>query len=170
MAYQTEANDPLVRPVSRQQSGLVPRNPHRHRVGLAHQQHQGDPSGQGGGTMIRAYRLYTGPDGNSLVERGSISEGKLVEAQSITFKETPPRSSFDWHNDPIPQYVITLAGVLEFTTVGGETFTVHPGEVLLAEDNVGSGHKWRLINDEPWKRAYVIFREGANTQFVPNHT
>ena len=63
---------------------------------------------------------------------------------------------------------ITLAGVLEFTTVGGETFTIHPGDVLLAEDHTGSGHKWRLINDEPWKRAYVVFKEGADTQFVPD--
>jgi len=82
--------------------------------------------------MIRAFHLYTGPDGNSHVVRGSISAGKLVEADSIEFKESPPHSSFDWHNDPIPQYVLTLAGVLEFTTKGGETFTIHPGEVLLA--------------------------------------
>ena len=65
----------------------------------------------------------------------------------------------------IPQYVITLSGVLEFMTLAGETFT---GDVLVAEDHTGSGHKWRLINDEPWKRAYVIFKEGANTQFVPD--
>ena len=118
--------------------------------------------------MIRAYRLYTGPDGNSHVVRGSVGESKLVEAQSILFKETPAHSSYDWHNDPIPQYVITLAGVLEFTTQGGETFTIHPGEVLLAEDHTGSGHKWRLINDEPWKRAYVVFKTGADTEFVPD--
>jgi hypothetical protein len=47
-----------------------------------------------------------------------------------------------------------------------ETFTLRPGDVLVAEDHTGSGHKWRLIDDEPWKRAYVIFKEGANTQFV----
>jgi len=116
--------------------------------------------------MIRAYRLYTGPDGNSQVMRGSIGENKLVEAQTILFKETPAHSSFDWHNAPIPQYVITLSGVLEFTTVGGETFTIHPGDVLVAEDHIGSGHKWRLIDDEPWKRAYVIFEKGADIQFV----
>ncbi len=121
-------------------------------------------------TMIRAYRLYTGSDGNSHVVRGSVSGGELVEAESILFKETPAHSSFDWHNDPIPQYVITLAGVLEFTTVGGETFTIHPGDVLLAVDHTGSGHKWRLINDEPWKRAYVVFKEGADTRFVPDPT
>jgi quercetin dioxygenase-like cupin family protein len=68
--------------------------------------------------MIRAYHLYAGSDGNSHVVRGSVSESKLVEAQSILFKETPPHSSFDWHNDPSPQYVLTLSGVLEFTTVG----------------------------------------------------
>jgi hypothetical protein len=102
--------------------------------------------------MIRAYYLYTGSDGNSHVTKGSVSEAKLVEAESILFKETAAHSSFDWHNDPIPQYVITLAGVLEFTTVGGETFTIHPGDVLLAVDHTGSGHKWHLINDDPWKR------------------
>jgi quercetin dioxygenase-like cupin family protein len=116
--------------------------------------------------MIRAYRLYTGPDGNSHVITGSVNGGHLVDVKSLEFKETPAHSAFDWHNDPTPQYVITLAGVLEFATVGGETFILRPGDVLLAEDHTGSGHKWRLINDEPWKRAYVIFKEGANTQFV----
>jgi quercetin dioxygenase-like cupin family protein len=119
--------------------------------------------------MIRAYRMYTGPDGNSHVEHGSINANQLVEAQSILFKETAAHSSYDWHNDPIPQYVITLSGILEFTTVGGETFTVHPGDVLVAVDHTGSGHKWRLINDDPWKRAYVVFKPGADIQFVPDH-
>jgi len=118
--------------------------------------------------MIRAYRLYTGPDGNSHVVPGTVNGDKLVGADSIHFKETLPHSAFDWHNDPIPQYVITLSGVLEFTTIGGETFTIRPGDVLLAEDDTGSGHKWRLVNDEPWKRAYVIFKQGADTQFVPD--
>lgn len=36
--------------------------------------------------------------------------------------------------------------------------------MLVAEDHTGTGHKWRLINDEPWKRAYVVFRKGTNTQ------
>jgi quercetin dioxygenase-like cupin family protein len=118
--------------------------------------------------MIRAYRLYTGSDGKSHVVRGSVGAGKLVEAESILFKETPAHSSLDWHDAPANQYVITLAGVLEFTTVGGETFTIHPGEVLVAQDTTGSGHKWRLVNDEPWKRAYVVFKEGTDTQFTPD--
>ena len=99
------------------------------------------------------------------MEVASISGSELVEAESIHFKETPGHSSR--HNYPIPQYVITLAGVLEFTTVGGETFVIHPGDVLLAEDHTGSGHKWRLTDDQPWKRAYVVFKKGADTRFVP---
>ncbi len=116
--------------------------------------------------MVRAYRLYTGSDGNSHVEQGCISDNALVAAESILFKETPAHSSYDWHNDPIPQYVITLSGVLEFSTKTGETFTLHPGDVLLAVDNTGTGHKWRLINDEPWKRAYVVFKAGSDTHFL----
>ena len=118
--------------------------------------------------MIRAYHLFTGPDGNSHVVRGSINNKALVDAVSVQFKETPAQSSLDWHDAPIPQYVITLSGILEFTTASGETFTIHPGDVLLAVDNTGSGHKWRLINHEPWKRAYVIFKTGADTHFVPD--
>jgi quercetin dioxygenase-like cupin family protein len=118
--------------------------------------------------MIRAYRLYTGSDGSSHVVRGSVSAGKFVEAESILFKETPAHSSLDWHDAPTTQYVITLAGVLQFTTLGGETFTIRPGEVLVAEDNTGSGHKWRLVNDDPWKRAYVVFKEAADTHFIPD--
>jgi quercetin dioxygenase-like cupin family protein len=118
--------------------------------------------------MIKAYQLYTGADGDSHVTYGSVSANELVAAESILFKETPAHSSFDWHNDPIPQYVITLSGVLEFTTKGNETFTVHPGEILIAIDHTGTGHKWRLVNDEPWKRAYVVFKKGADTRFVPD--
>lgn len=116
--------------------------------------------------MIRAYRLYTGTDGDSHVTVGSIHPDVLINATSIHFKETAAHSNYDWHNDPTPQYVLTLSGILEFTTKGGETFTIKPGDVLLAEDHTGSGHKWRLVNDDPWRRAYVIFQTGADTQFI----
>lgn len=117
--------------------------------------------------MIKAYLLFTGEDGNSHVTEGSIKEGARVNADHALFKETPANASFDWHNDPIPQYVITLSGILEFTTKTGEIFTIHPGDVLLATDHTGTGHKWRMINDEPWKRVYIIFEENADTFFIP---
>lgn len=118
--------------------------------------------------MIRAYRIYTGPDGDSHAVKGSVRAEVLVSATSIHFKETAAHSNYDWHNDPTPQYVLTLSGILEFTTKGGETFIINPGDVLLAEDHTGTGHKWRLLNNDPWRRAYVIFTPGADTQFIPD--
>src|ERR1700744_652596 len=116
--------------------------------------------------MIRAYHIYTGEDGNSHVKRGSIMEGALVDADHTSFRETPANSSLDWHTAPVKQYVITLSGILEFVTKTGETFIINPGDVLVATDVTGTGHTWRLINDEPWRRVYIVFKEGADTHFV----
>jgi hypothetical protein len=57
------------------------------------------------------------------------------------------------------QYVVTLSGTLEFTTRDGEVFVLHPGDVLLAADDVGTGHKWRLLDDRPWRRLYAILAD-----------
>jgi hypothetical protein len=37
---------------------------------------------------------------------------------------------------------------------------------LLAEDTTGSGHSWRLTDDQPWRRAYVILAPDASVPFV----
>ncbi len=116
--------------------------------------------------MVRAYYLYTGDDGHSHVKYGSIELKAVIAADSLQFKEDPPYSSWDWHKDPEPRYVIFLAGVLEFGTRSGETFTVQPGEVVVAVDDKGTGHTWKLVNDQPWIRAYVVLRPGADLHFV----
>jgi hypothetical protein len=118
--------------------------------------------------MIKAYQLYTGPDGDSHVVPGGIVDNELIGVESILYEESAPHASLDWHNAPTTQYVIPLAGVLEFVTHGGEKFTINPGEILIALDTTGSGHKWRLTNDQPWKRAYVAFQNGAKIPFRPD--
>ena len=118
--------------------------------------------------MMRAFKLYTGPDNASHVLEGTIDEKDRTDVIAIHFKETPAHSSYDWHPDPEPQFVITLSGTLEFATPDGETFVVRPGDVLVAEDHIGKGHKWRLIDDQPWRRAYVVLKPGAKGSFVPN--
>lgn len=123
-------------------------------------------SGSSAQAGIRAFKLYTGPDNASHVLQGTVDEKARTDVIAIHFKESPAHSSYDWHDDPEPQYVITLSGTLEFTTRDGETFVVRPGDVLLAEDHVGSGHKWRLIDDQPWRRAYVVLKPGAKDSFV----
>jgi quercetin dioxygenase-like cupin family protein len=118
--------------------------------------------------MIKAYKLYTGEDGHSHIQTGSVTDAVLNQVASIRFKESPPHSSYDWHNAPTDQYVICLEGTLEFETFPGEKFTLHPGEVLVAMDTTGTAHKWKMLDDAPWKRAYVAFDRDQPINFVPD--
>jgi quercetin dioxygenase-like cupin family protein len=105
--------------------------------------------------MIRCIRLFTGADGRSHVEDTTVPVGLVQSAPAVHFEETAAGSALEWHTAPCMQYVITLSGTLEFTTRDGETFVLHPGDVLLATDTSGTGHRWRLIDDQPWRRLYV---------------
>ena len=107
--------------------------------------------------MIKAYKIYTGPNGHTHITIGSVGENRVTTATSVRFKETPPHFSFDWHPAPVNQYVISITGTLLFETWLGETFILKPGDVLIAMDTTGTGHKWKLIDDEPWKRVYIAF-------------
>jgi hypothetical protein len=71
--------------------------------------------------MVRAFKLYTGADGASHVLEDATDEKDRTDVVAIHFKETPAHSSYDWHPDPEPQFVITLSGTLEFATPDGET-------------------------------------------------
>lgn len=113
---------------------------------------------------IRLVHLVTGTDGESHFTVGEVewaSTGALgsisaqEEVQHLSFEETAARSSLDWHTAPARQYVITLFGTLEFEMRDGSTVTIAPGDVLLAEDTTGGGHRWRLVDDQPWRRVYV---------------
>jgi quercetin dioxygenase-like cupin family protein len=118
--------------------------------------------------MIKAYKLYTGPDGHSHVISGSVAEELFHEVHALRFKVTPPHGEYDWHTAPTTQYVLCLSGTLEFECHSGLKFILQPGEVLIAMDTTGTGHKWNLIDDQPWKRAYVLFKEGTEVNFWPD--
>jgi len=127
--------------------------------------------------MIRCVRLWTGDDQNSHFEegvidldpgqRGDLLSGKLA-ASTISFQETASGGAFAWHTAPARQLVITLSGTLDFQTRDGEHFLLHPGNILLAEDTVGSGHSWKLTDDSSWRRAYVVLQPGAAVPFCAN--
>jgi uncharacterized cupin superfamily protein len=125
--------------------------------------------------MIRCVRIWTAEDGNSSFEEGQIdlSGGArgdvltaIVSSSSVSFRETKTGGAFEWHDAPVRQFVLTLSGTLEFKTRRGDQFMIRPGDVLLAEDTAGSGHSWRLVDDEPWRRAYVILAAGVKVPFT----
>lgn len=116
--------------------------------------------------MIKAYKLSSGVDGHSYVQEGSVSEGLVSEAQHIHFKETAANASYDWHTAPHTQYVLSLKGTLEFTTSLGKTFVLRTGEVLIATDTEGFGHKWKMLGNDPWVRAYIVFDPSVAINFI----
>jgi quercetin dioxygenase-like cupin family protein len=124
--------------------------------------------------MIRCVRLWTGDDDNSYFEEGVIElkpgprgdwlSDKLAVA-TISFQETASGGGVAGDTPPARQLVITLSGTLDFKTRQGEHFLLHPGNILLAEDTVGSGHSWKLTDDSSWRRAYVVLQPGAAVPF-----
>jgi len=124
--------------------------------------------------MIRCVRLWTADGRNSHFEegiidlepgqRGDVLSGRMATT-TISFEETASGGAFAWHTAPVRQLVITLSGTLDFQTREGEHFLIHPGDILLAEDTVGGGHSWRLTDNQPWRRAYVILQPGTAVPF-----
>ncbi|WP_420093196.1 hypothetical protein [Mycolicibacterium sphagni] len=120
-------------------------------------------------------RLFTGPDDQSHIEIGrlDLAPGRnddlvssAMSSSHVTAEETATGGTLAWHTAPVRQLVVTLAGTLVFTTRNGEEFTLAPGDVLLAEDTVGSGHQWRLVDDNPWRRIYIVLADGVEVPFL----
>ena len=97
-------------------------------------------------------RLYTGEDGESHFEeitpafvwdRG-VERAPLEATTGIIFSRHPAGHFFDWHNAPRRQYVIILAGQVEFQIGDGSVRRLGAGDVLLAEDLTGRGHTTRV--------------------------
>ncbi|QHL85966.1 hypothetical protein GU926_00305 [Nibribacter ruber] len=116
--------------------------------------------------MIKAYKLYTDATGNSKVVKGYVPDRQHLPAHQLEFKETPSPAAYDWHPAPCLQYVLTLSGQLEFTTSAAQVFLLKPGDVLLAADLTGAGHKWRLLDDTPWRRAYIRLHSLEDAGFI----
>lgn len=125
--------------------------------------------------MIRCVRLWTGQDGASHVEIGRLDlragrnhdlVSSTMAATHVTVEETRGGGSLAWHTAPVRQLVVTLAGTLRFSTRDGEEFVLNPGNVLLAEDTEGTGHRWRLEGDDPWRRMYVVLGRGTKIPFA----
>ena len=109
------------------------------------------PEGEG----MRIHRIYADAAGESHfedveVEYGSMGpSGRLsqrLSATGIIFREVPPTYQLDWHPAPRRQYVINLDVGVEITASDGEVRVIGAGEILLAEDTTGKGHRSRAIS------------------------
>jgi hypothetical protein len=125
--------------------------------------------------MIRCVKLWTGTDRRSHFQDGFIelepgvrgdALSPRLPVSSASFHQTRADPKLGWHPDPARQLVITLSGTLEFDTADGR-FTLRPGDVLFTEDTSGTGHDWKMIGDQPWRRLYTIIEPEISVPFRP---
>lgn len=136
-------------------------------VGFSNGDHCSSSSSMPTTTRKNIIRIYAGEDGQSHFERmplafepftdteGAHGKATIIEdASGISFRTSQPGYSLDWHCAPRRQYVIQLRGQLELEIGDGTKLIAGPGDVILAEDLTGQGHKTRVIGDE--ERLYAI--------------
>jgi hypothetical protein len=63
--------------------------------------------------------MYTGPDGDAVVQNIEMASDVLMRAESIQFRETAAHSSRDLHTAPSAQLFLMLGGIVKFTVRNG---------------------------------------------------
>lgn len=107
---------------------------------------------------MQLLRVYTGDDGRShfeelpikLSDRGHVGRiSALVPARGVMFREVDGDYDLDFHNAPRRQFVINLKGSVDLEVGDGTVRRLGPGDILLAEDTTGQGHRSRAVDGEP---------------------
>lgn len=116
------------------------------------------------GYFVKVTRLYTGPDGEShfedmelaLTDSGAIGRlSALVPATGVIFRETGSDYDYDWHTAPQRQFVVMLEGEVEIEIGDGTRRRFGPGDILLAEDTTGRGHRSRTVDNQPRRSLFI---------------
>lgn len=117
---------------------------------------------------FRVVRVYTGDDGQSHFENVDIevrSQGrvgrlsKLIRGSGVMFREVDGDYDLDFHQAPRRQFVVNLRGAVDITVGSGETRRLESGDILLAEDTTGQGHKSRAVDARPRTCLFVPIDE-----------
>jgi mannose-6-phosphate isomerase-like protein (cupin superfamily) len=113
---------------------------------------------------MRITHLYTGKDDQSHFDEIEIqleSRGSLgfftdpTGLKAFFFREVSAGYRYTWHTVVCREYVVTLEGRAEIEVGSGEKRRFGKGDVLLAEDISGQGHKTRVIGKKPWRQVFI---------------
>jgi uncharacterized cupin superfamily protein len=113
---------------------------------------------------MKIARLYTGTDDRSHFEeieipfesRENFGLFTLPEpAKAVFFREVQPGYVYPWHNVVCREYVVILDGKAEIEVGSGEKRVFARGDVLLAEDTTGQGHRTRVLGKKVWRQVFV---------------
>lgn len=113
---------------------------------------------------MKITRLYTGTDDQShfldievpFETREDFGLFTLPEpAKAVFFREIPPGWVYSWHNVVCREYVTMVDGRAEIEVGSGEKREFRKGDVLLAEDCTGQGHRTRVLGKKAWRQVFV---------------
>lgn len=113
---------------------------------------------------MQILRVYTGDDGQShfedlpieFTERGSLGRiSSMIQARGVMFREVDGDYDLDFHNAPRRQFVINLKGSVDIEIGDGTVRRLGPGDILLAEDTSGQGHKSRAVDGAPRECLFI---------------
>jgi hypothetical protein len=116
------------------------------------------------GEMFKITRLYTNSNGDSVfgeIEIPLRSEGEIgslsehLPVSGVIFRTTGPEYDYDFHNAPKKQYIILLDGIIEIETSTGEKRQFRGGDILLAEDIEGKGHRTRSVDGKLRRSIFI---------------
>ena len=108
-----------------------------------------------GEKSMKIVRVYTGDDGESHFEDVEVqwdsesSVGKLsrlIRGSGVIFRHVEKSYDLDFHVAPRRQFVVNLIGSVDISVGDGTTRRIGSGEILLAEDTTGRGHKSRAVD------------------------
>jgi hypothetical protein len=114
---------------------------------------------------IEAIRIFSGPDGESRVETVEFSlplpgplgrrDSAWQPATGFFFRETAPGYCTPFHPASRRFCFINLAGQLEIEVGSGERRIVEPGDVVIAEDLQGAGHRSAVLGDQIRRSIFI---------------
>ena len=114
---------------------------------------------------MKAFKLITKDNGDSSFLEGSIPELKHIKANYFFAHSHVEQWEVGAHTAPRHQFVITVKGKLRFTVTNGDTFIIEPGVILIADDLIGKGHTWEIIDGNEWHRIYIVPEPGTDEHF-----
>jgi quercetin dioxygenase-like cupin family protein len=100
---------------------------------------------------MRVTWLHTGEDGRSRFDEldvplefaGHGSDSVGIPSTTTVLSEVPEGASIAFHPARRRQLIIYLSGLVEMECGDGSTCRMGPGDILLADDTTGEGHRTR---------------------------
>lgn len=98
---------------------------------------------------MKIVRVFADSEGESHFEDRSLpfdavgygQASQQLPATAVSFRQTPAGGQLDFHNPPRRQFIIFLRGEAELEASDGSTRRLRAGDVLLADDTAGRGHR-----------------------------